>query len=83
MHPLPNLGGVFAPVDSSLTLNRVGYGAIQLTGPIAWGSPKDRSAAVAVVREAVRLGKPNPVSLPLSPRESKSYSIHRFLVKTR
>lgn len=56
MHPLPNLGGVFAPVDSSLTLNRVGYGAIQLTGPMAWGSPKDRSAAVAVVREAVRLG---------------------------
>jgi pyridoxine 4-dehydrogenase len=34
----------------------MGYGAIQLTGPAAWGPPKDRTAAVAVLREAVSLG---------------------------
>jgi aryl-alcohol dehydrogenase-like predicted oxidoreductase len=34
----------------------MGYGAIQLTGPHVMGPPKDRGAAVAVLREAVRLG---------------------------
>lgn len=51
-----NLGGVFTPAGTSLALNRVGYGAIQLTGQMAWGPPRDREAALAVVREAVRLG---------------------------
>lgn len=51
-----DLGGAFSPVGTSFVLNRIGYGAIQLTGPMAWGPPKDRQAAVAVVREAVRLG---------------------------
>jgi pyridoxine 4-dehydrogenase len=37
-------------------LNRLGYGAIQLTGSMAWGPPKDRRAALAVLREAVRMG---------------------------
>lgn len=50
------LGGVFTPAGTDLPLRRVGYGAIQLTGPMAWGPPKDRRAAVAVVREAIRLG---------------------------
>lgn len=51
-----NLGGVFTPAGTSLALNRVGYGAIQLAGQMAWGPPRDREAALAVVREAVRLG---------------------------
>ena len=51
-----NLGGVFTPAGASLALNRVGYGAMQLTGEMAWGPPRDREAALAVVREAVRLG---------------------------
>jgi pyridoxine 4-dehydrogenase len=51
-----NLGGVFRPAGTSLALNRVGYGAIQLTGQMAWGPPRDREASLAVVREAVRLG---------------------------
>jgi len=34
----------------------MGYGAIQLTGKMAWGPPANRDAAVEVVREAVRLG---------------------------
>ena len=56
MFPSPELGGAFAPAGTSFALNRIGYGAIQLTGPMAWGPPKDRQAAMAVVREAVRLG---------------------------
>lgn len=56
MPPSPELGGAFAPAGASFTLNRIGYGAIKLTGPMAWGPPNDRQAAVAVVREAVRLG---------------------------
>jgi pyridoxine 4-dehydrogenase len=51
-----NLGGVFTPAGTTLALKRVGYGAIQLTGPMAWGPPRDREAALAVVREGVRLG---------------------------
>lgn len=38
------------------TVNRVGYGAMQLCGPGAFGPPKDRAAAVAVLREAVANG---------------------------
>jgi pyridoxine 4-dehydrogenase len=51
-----NLGGSFTPTGANIALNRMGYGAIQLTGPMAFGPPRDRQAAVAVVREAVRLG---------------------------
>jgi len=39
-----------------LTLTRVGYGAMQLAGPGVWGPPRDREQAVAVLREAVKLG---------------------------
>jgi pyridoxine 4-dehydrogenase len=56
MAPSRDLGGAFAPAGTSFTLNRIGYGAMKLTGPMAWGPPKDRPAAVAVVRETVRLG---------------------------
>jgi pyridoxine 4-dehydrogenase len=51
-----SLGGSFQPAGTGLKLNRMGYGAIHLTGPIAWGPPKDRAGVVAVVREAVRCG---------------------------
>jgi aryl-alcohol dehydrogenase-like predicted oxidoreductase len=37
-------------------VNRLGYGAMQLAGPGVFGPPKDRDAAVAVLREAVRRG---------------------------
>ena len=39
-----------------LTVTRMGYGAMQLAGPGVFGPPKDRDAAVAVLREAVELG---------------------------
>ena len=37
-------------------VNRVGYGAMQLAGPGVFGPPKDRDAALAVLREAVASG---------------------------
>jgi len=39
-----------------LTVTRMGYGAMQLAGPGVFGPPKDRGAAIAVLREAVDLG---------------------------
>jgi aryl-alcohol dehydrogenase-like predicted oxidoreductase len=41
---------------TSIQLNRMGYGAMQLAGPGVWGPPRDPEAAVAVLREAVALG---------------------------
>ncbi|MRS88744.1 oxidoreductase [Enterobacteriaceae bacterium RIT714] len=38
------------------TVNRLGYGAMQLAGPGVFGPPKDREAALAVLREAVAAG---------------------------
>lgn len=37
-------------------VNRLGYGAMQLAGPGVFGPPKDRQAAIAVLREAVAAG---------------------------
>src|ERR1700723_3330242 len=37
-------------------LHRMGYGAMQLAGPGVFGPPKDRNAAVAVLKEAVASG---------------------------
>jgi pyridoxine 4-dehydrogenase len=48
-------GGTFT-VAEDLTLTRMGYGAMQLAGPHVFGPPADRDAAVAVLREAVRVG---------------------------
>lgn len=46
--------GTFPLADR--TVNRMGYGAMQLAGPGVFGPPKDRGAAVAVLREAVEAG---------------------------
>jgi pyridoxine 4-dehydrogenase len=51
-----NLGGSFTFGKSSLSVNRMGYGAMQLAGPGVWGPPKDPDGAVAVLREAVAAG---------------------------
>jgi aryl-alcohol dehydrogenase-like predicted oxidoreductase len=37
-------------------VNRMGYGAMRLTGPGIWGAPKDRANAITVLRRAVELG---------------------------
>jgi pyridoxine 4-dehydrogenase len=39
-----------------LEVNRLGYGAMQITGPGIWGDPPSRSDAIAVLRRAVELG---------------------------
>ena len=39
-----------------MTLNRMGYGAMQLAGPGVWGPPRDVNTAIAVLREAVESG---------------------------
>ena len=46
----------FMPAGTTLALKRVGFGAMQIPGPMVWGPPRDREAALAVVREAVRIG---------------------------
>jgi pyridoxine 4-dehydrogenase len=50
------LGGGFTFPRTSLTVHRMGYGAMQLAGPGVYGPPKDPDAAVAVLREAVAAG---------------------------
>jgi aryl-alcohol dehydrogenase-like predicted oxidoreductase len=51
-----DLGGSFTLPGTSLTLNRMGYGAMQLAGPQVWGPPRDMDAAIGVLREAVAAG---------------------------
>jgi pyridoxine 4-dehydrogenase len=51
-----NLAGSFTLAKTSLTLNRMGYGAMQLAGPQVWGPPRDVDGAVRVLREAVEAG---------------------------
>jgi pyridoxine 4-dehydrogenase len=51
-----DLGGSFTLPNTSMTVNRMGYGAMQLAGPQVWGPPRDVDAAIAVLREAVASG---------------------------
>ena len=51
-----NLGGSFPLAGNSMTLNRMGYGSMQLAGPQVWGSPRDVDGAIAVLQEAVATG---------------------------
>jgi len=51
-----NLGGTFTFPGTDIIVNRMGYGAMQLAGPHVFGPPKDRDAALAVLREAVASG---------------------------
>src|SRR6478609_6818294 len=39
-----------------LTVNRLGYGAMRITGKGIWGPPADRDACIATLRRAVELG---------------------------
>jgi pyridoxine 4-dehydrogenase len=51
-----SLGGSFTFPGTSMTVNRMGYGAMQLAGPQVFGPPRDRDVAVAVLREAIESG---------------------------
>jgi aryl-alcohol dehydrogenase-like predicted oxidoreductase len=50
------LGGRFTFPGTSLTVHRVGYGAMQLAGPGVWGPPRDPEGAVALLRDALAAG---------------------------
>ena len=43
-------------LGNEITVNRLGYGAMRLTGEGIWGPPKDRKTALTVLRRAVELG---------------------------
>ena len=55
-----NLAGSFTLPGTSMTVNRMGYGAMQLAGrdgnKLVWGPPRDVEGAIAVLREAVASG---------------------------
>lgn len=55
-----NLGGTFSFPNTSIAVNRMGYGAMQLAGrdgeKLVWGPPRDIPGAIAVLREAVASG---------------------------
>jgi pyridoxine 4-dehydrogenase len=50
------LRATFTLPATTTTVNRMGYGAMQLAGPQVWGPPRDIDAAIAVLREAVASG---------------------------
>src|SRR5487761_2666963 len=60
MREKANLGGEYTLAGTSLTVNRIGYGAMQLAGQDGdkrvWGPPRDIPGAIAVLREAVASG---------------------------
>jgi aryl-alcohol dehydrogenase-like predicted oxidoreductase len=53
---MDELGGTFQLGAGGPVVNRLGFGAMRLTGPGIWGEPPDREGARRVVRRAVELG---------------------------
>jgi pyridoxine 4-dehydrogenase len=51
-----DLGGTFTLPGTSMTVDRMGYGAMQLAGPGVYGPPRDMDRAIAVLRQAVDAG---------------------------
>src|SRR5437588_13034459 len=43
-------------IGGDLTVYRLGFGTMRLTGPGIWGPPADRQEAIAVLRHALELG---------------------------
>lgn len=60
MNQHANPGGSFSLPGSSIHINRLGYGAMQLAGrdgdKLVWGPPREIDAAIAILREAVASG---------------------------
>lgn len=56
MHPQTDFAGSFTLRGTEITVNRMGYGAMQLAGPGVWGPPRDVNSAIAVLREALASG---------------------------
>lgn len=57
-HPVPTPAAAAGPITlgGDLTLLRMGFGAMRLTGPGIWGPPPDPRGALRVLRRAVELG---------------------------
>jgi len=53
---LPAAAAGSVSLGADLTVHRLGFGAMRLTGAGVWGAPADRPAAVAVLRRALELG---------------------------
>src|SRR5258706_10813520 len=51
-----DLGGIFTLPATSMSVKRMGFGAMQLAGPGVWGPPRDVDGAIAVLREAIAAG---------------------------
>jgi pyridoxine 4-dehydrogenase len=51
-----DLGGTFTFAHTTMTVSRIGYGAMQLAGPQVWGPPRDLEEAIRVLREAFDAG---------------------------
>jgi pyridoxine 4-dehydrogenase len=55
-HGIPAAAAGTITLGGDLTVNRMGFGAMRLTGKGIWGPPKDRSEAIRVLQRAVELG---------------------------
>jgi pyridoxine 4-dehydrogenase len=55
-HKTPATGSGTFEIGGDLPVYRLGFGAMQLTGPGVWGEPADRAQAITVLRRAVELG---------------------------
>jgi len=53
---LPAAAAGTVTFGGDLAVNRMGYGAMRITGPGIWGAPADKAAALATLRRAVELG---------------------------
>src|SRR5580698_3967022 len=51
-----DLAGNFTFPNTTMTVKRMGYGAMQLAGPGVYGPPRDHDAAIAVLRDAIESG---------------------------
>jgi aryl-alcohol dehydrogenase-like predicted oxidoreductase len=56
VHALPAAAAGTFTLGGDLTVNRMGFGAMRITGPGIWGLPSDKPAALATLRRAVELG---------------------------
>jgi aryl-alcohol dehydrogenase-like predicted oxidoreductase len=54
--PTPAAGAGTITLGGDLSVNRMGFGAMRLTGKGIWGEPRDRTEAIRVLRRAVELG---------------------------
>jgi aryl-alcohol dehydrogenase-like predicted oxidoreductase len=53
---LPAAAAGSLSIGGDLTVHRMGFGAMRITGPGIWGPPKDKAGVIATLRRAVELG---------------------------